>query len=206
MNDKIHSAVVSNDLDSMKQFIQEGMDMNFIISKYTSPLQSAVNTSYKSGTSTMVELLLENGANPNFELDIVDPLKCAIHVKNPEVVKLLVKYGAKVDRLVHPTVFHDVGHITCIEHAALRCDFLLVHDGSTTDTLECLLKFAESLEVTSKSKSIDDTVAKISKPEIVKVLAEHGLVSGKSLMTHDKLEAIDKMKMICTVQQMALNS
>ena len=104
LNEQLLNAVFDEDIDLVKQSIQDGADVNYISTKEDTPLLIAIDTM----NIDLIHLLLAQGANPNPDPQAVYvlPLNAAVDVAvqavlndeaetiSNEVVELLVRYGA----------------------------------------------------------------------------------------------------------------
>ena len=100
------SAAAANDLDMVRLFVEEGVDVNAATARGDTPLQFAAG----AGNLAMVKLLLAKGADVNaatnealkvrkgpIGLNHLTPLLYASPYGTPELVKTLVDAGAKVN-------------------------------------------------------------------------------------------------------------
>ncbi|KAK4542867.1 hypothetical protein LTR36_006056 [Oleoguttula mirabilis] len=97
-------AVWHGQLETVRQLLTNGADINARGAKHGSPLCAAiVRIARREGNITMVELLLELGADANLQGEKGNPLRTAASNADVEamavVVKILLAYGADV----HPT-------------------------------------------------------------------------------------------------------
>ncbi|MEO9869029.1 ankyrin repeat domain-containing protein [Ekhidna sp.] len=82
----IHS-VMNEDIDGVAYYISIGMDVNFLHPEImTNPLIEAT----KVGNIEIVQLLLDNGANPKIVSQLGEsPIKIAKSLRNKELISLL---------------------------------------------------------------------------------------------------------------------
>ncbi|CAG9820587.1 unnamed protein product [Phaedon cochleariae] len=84
--------------------------------------QTALTRSIRAGAVETVKLLLENHADPNYvnayEIDkCFTPLTSASHLKNVEIMELLIEYGAEVN---YPKPSYSLPLSICIKHGFTR--------------------------------------------------------------------------------------
>ena len=85
-----------NDINGVTELIDSGIEVDVISEKY--PKTACWIATYRR-RNEILKLLLENGADPNFEnIEGVAPLYFAIAFQNFEAVKLLVDHGASLTR------------------------------------------------------------------------------------------------------------
>jgi len=90
----IHLACLKNKIEIVGMLIRAGADVNVLQETYgNTPLQIAIYNSFNS----LIEFLLDNGADPNFFDGEQTPLYMATLYKNTKVVSLLIKRGANVN-------------------------------------------------------------------------------------------------------------
>ena len=104
LNSNFFAEVNNAELDKVIEYLKKGADPN--IRQYkTEPhlLQVALKPWFvqklplTEEREKIVEALLKHGADPNLYAHDPPPLHLAVFLKNPKLVKLLIKYGAKVD-------------------------------------------------------------------------------------------------------------
>ncbi|MBF0362943.1 MAG: ankyrin repeat domain-containing protein [Oligoflexia bacterium] len=91
----IYSACGTGNIDIVKKYLianKHNVNDGFL----TTPLFNSINDDYVN----IVELLLQNGANPNMPSRGITPLSHAIQKNNKLMVKLLLKYGADVNKRI----------------------------------------------------------------------------------------------------------
>jgi hypothetical protein len=91
INDSMRVAIINGDIESVKLFLQNGADVNKIYEDQSTPLLEAVNNA--SGSSDIVRLLLQYGANPLFKPAGVSALSVALKTNNEDVIRLLRPYA-----------------------------------------------------------------------------------------------------------------
>lgn len=88
-------AVDDRRLDITKMLLKAGANVNQVSKNGTTALVSAIQVS----NFTLTEFLLKSGANPNLKSKWGFPLHYAARSYSPEIIKLLLRYGAKVNVL-----------------------------------------------------------------------------------------------------------
>ena len=83
-----------NALDVMTYILENGYDF----SKNKSAGNQALTKAIREDNREMLKLLLENGANLNYEGEEGYPLENACITGNPENITLLLQYGADVEK------------------------------------------------------------------------------------------------------------
>lgn len=94
--ERIHRAAQAGNLDEIKRLIREGANINAFDALSRTPLHYAVEKEHY----LVAKWFLENGAdvNANEEEHIGEtPLSIAVQGNYPEMVELLLKYGANPD-------------------------------------------------------------------------------------------------------------
>lgn len=97
--DDLRIASKTGNIDSVKSFIEKGVDVDIILKNQWTALMYACS----AGQFEIVEYLLQNGADPNFHKDSFTPLMavCASTIEDKEKLLLctncLLKYGAKLN-------------------------------------------------------------------------------------------------------------
>jgi hypothetical protein len=90
-----------NDKDSalVRNLIRQGVDSNYIADMLIEEPRSALMIAVYIGNIDTVRVLLENGANPNYKnaegLTALDIVTCKSFEDMPQLVELLLQYGAK---------------------------------------------------------------------------------------------------------------
>ena len=93
----IHDAAGDGNIESVKQFLASGTDVNAKFGDGTTPLHWAVTFGHKE----IAELLIARGANVNAKTRSgITPLhKAAAFADNPKIAELLIAKGAKVNSM-----------------------------------------------------------------------------------------------------------
>lgn len=95
-NDSLYNALVKNDTASLKYFIQQGADVNFIKKQgwvTTTPLITAIN----NNNLDIVKILILNKANVNWEDNFNSTaLMYAANIGNIQIVQLLIDHRADI--------------------------------------------------------------------------------------------------------------
>lgn len=87
----IFDSIKNNDVKKFKKALEKGIDVNQYVEGYNSLLLAAID--YKR--DQIVKLLLDSGADPNLPDPYGDtPIIKAAQNNNPEIVSLLIDYGA----------------------------------------------------------------------------------------------------------------
>ncbi len=157
-NDKLVSAIKSNDIETAKTLIESGVSVNPQSSLFENPLRIAVDRSFydisklllennakiepmyfygdsaltvacKNGDVEMIKLLLDGGANINYEGDY--PLSEACEQGNYEAAKLLIENGANPN----PAKYMSQPPMACaIRSQNVKVFKLLLDNGVSLDT------------------------------------------------------------------------
>ena len=104
LHEQLLTAIAGGNVDEGKRLVRSGLDLNVLCDQGASPLYSAI----LSGDMSLVQLMLERGADPNFlagepaaSIYTEKPLVLAMQArfllewdKYHPIVKLLEKYGA----------------------------------------------------------------------------------------------------------------
>ncbi|XRG78466.1 ankyrin repeat domain-containing protein [Rossellomorea sp. GAMAL-10_SWC] len=92
-------AVLDNDIEQVKELIDEGEDVNELNRDHESPLLKASYTDGEPLNLEMLKLLLDNGANPTIgDADDWTILHAAAYLGDKEAIDLLLKYGADINQ------------------------------------------------------------------------------------------------------------
>lgn len=95
MIDELFVAIAKQDADAVKRFLLAGVDLNSENDDGDTPLREAARV----GNVEILQLLLEHGADPNYETDayFYTALMYASREGNTEAAKALVDAGAHVN-------------------------------------------------------------------------------------------------------------
>lgn len=104
ISDSLRTAIVVADIESVKRFIAEGADVNKIYDDKSTPLLEATEKSY--GSSDIVVLLLQYGANPTLKPAGFSPLSVALRTNNEEIIRLLRPYAEDEGDFYGLALFH----------------------------------------------------------------------------------------------------
>jgi len=85
---QMHQACAGGNVTKIEELIERGVDI-----KYSIPGLSCLKTACINGQIDAAKCLLSHGANPNSHYI----LSCSAYEGYPEIVKLLIDYGAKMD-------------------------------------------------------------------------------------------------------------
>jgi len=92
-------AVLDNDVEQVKELIDEGADVNELNDDYESPLLVTSYTDDDHLNLEMLKLLLDNGANPSIgDADDWTILHAAASMGDKQAIDLLLKYGADINQ------------------------------------------------------------------------------------------------------------
>ncbi len=91
INDDLRMAIVNSNIEAVKFYLENGADVNKIYDDASTPLLEAIDKS--SGSSDIVNLLLQYGANPKLKPSGVSPLSSAKLTNNEALVKLLRNFA-----------------------------------------------------------------------------------------------------------------
>lgn len=102
MQDQFVDAIAQGNVNEVRRLLRfrPQIDVNTVDSHGDRPLEGAV----RIRNAQIVQLLLENGANPNLIMSSgmtpgMTPLMYAVSLGNPEIVELLLQYGADRDAI-----------------------------------------------------------------------------------------------------------
>lgn len=105
-------AVLDNDIEQVKELIDEGADVNELNGDHESPLLKTSYTDEDHLNLEMVKLLLDNGADPSIgDADDWTILHCAAALGDKEAIDLLLKHGADInqpDNAGEPPIFDTI--------------------------------------------------------------------------------------------------
>lgn len=93
-NDSLRSAIINGKIDEVKSFLGNGEDVNKVYDDGSTPLLEAIDKSY--GSSAIVTLLLQYGANPKLKPSGYSPLSAAKKTNNEEIINLF-RHSAEDD-------------------------------------------------------------------------------------------------------------
>jgi uncharacterized protein len=94
---ELRIAASNGDARRVRELIRKGVDVNLQLGL---PSNSPLNRAIESGNVTVVEMLLDAGANPNGIGETgMTPVMIAAFFGNPEVVDLLIRRGAIADAI-----------------------------------------------------------------------------------------------------------
>lgn len=101
--DKLNDAAWNGNLDLVKEFVANGVNLNAISSNRTTALISAC----RRQNEKVVEYLLEHGADPNITVTVVNEegytdnwtalMASTCKGDKPNIAQLLIKKGARID-------------------------------------------------------------------------------------------------------------
>lgn len=96
-------AVKAGNIEFLRQMIHDGADVNKKCLGLQTPLAAAMFAGEEKINPEMIEFLAMNGAeiNTDFELDeetITNPINMSISMNRPDIMKILISYGADVNR------------------------------------------------------------------------------------------------------------
>lgn len=90
-NDSLRSAIMYGNIEEVKIYIENGADVNKAYEDGSTPLLEAIDKS--NGSSDIVNLLFQYGANPNLKPAGHSPLSAALKTNNEEIIRLLRPYA-----------------------------------------------------------------------------------------------------------------
>ncbi|AYP74078.1 ankyrin repeat protein [Fowlpox virus] len=95
----IHIAVNTGNLEMVKLLVENGADVDTCndCEYHATPLQNSVN----NNSYDITEFLLQSGADIHETYTILYPVMSAIKAENVEMLKLLLKYNASIDKIEH---------------------------------------------------------------------------------------------------------
>ncbi|XP_066284774.1 ankyrin repeat, SAM and basic leucine zipper domain-containing protein 1-like [Branchiostoma lanceolatum] len=110
--DDLKVAVMRGDLNRVRELVQAGLDPDVVLSSKWTPLMYAAQGSHR----TILEFLLEKGADPNFHKDHYSVLMCACTSQQSDqdmlpCIELLLQKDVNVNS-------HDRYHMTAVMYAA----------------------------------------------------------------------------------------
>jgi len=174
----IHKAANKGDIETVKQYLDAGMDVN---AKYKG--RTLLHAAAGRGREVIVELLIDNGANVNVKDALAaTPLHEAANIGDNELVELLIAKGADVNA-------NDIYGSTPLHKAAHRgrkaVVTLFISKGADVNAINresrTALDLAEKVEVYHHSSKI-----KAAKKETADLLRKHGAKTAEELKAEGK--------------------
>uniref|UniRef100_A0A4W6CK73 Uncharacterized protein n=1 Tax=Lates calcarifer TaxID=8187 RepID=A0A4W6CK73_LATCA len=151
----IHDAAFNGRVLALKRLIAQGTCVNLNTLDQVSPLHGA---SCARGHVTCVSLLLQQGATPLGTSQSSSPIHRAAAKGHPECIEPLIQYGADVDQCID--------QLGSPLHAACSNRHL--------STVGKLLQLGASVNNSVSGDSPLHIAARLSSPELVSVLLDHG--------------------------------
>jgi len=157
------SAIKKGNLEAVEKMLERGLDPNCY-----SFGKAALHVAVETSTPAVVEMLLRNGANIEIPMKAANkntPLDQAIVTKKPEMIKLLIRYGAQSDQVKNNgwSSMHQaavMGHSDVI-FAMLQADAkpdALTTDGRTPLYLAIEREQLDVVKVFTQAKSINQVI------------------------------------------------
>lgn len=160
VKDTLHAAAARGDLDSVKSFIENGVNVN--IKNESFPKNTPLHYAAAFGRTEVVKYLIEKGANINIINEKGNtPLlnACGTNADNLENVRLLLKAGAKVN----------------IKNKTKETPLILAACNGQAGISELLIeKRAKINETTDSGTTALMCAAYYNYPEVIKVLVKKG--------------------------------
>ncbi|KAM9710037.1 ankyrin repeat and SOCS box protein 9-like isoform 2-T2 [Menidia menidia] len=150
----LHGACVQGHTACAKLLLESGANVN----SSTLDGQTALSEACARGNLTCVSLLLQHGASPLGAGRSNPPLHSAAAEGHPECVEALVRHGADVDQ--HVEHLGSPLHVAC--------------SNRRLDTVRKLLQLGARVDGRVSGDSPLHVAARLSSPELVSVLLEHG--------------------------------
>lgn len=119
-NDILRSAIINGNIEEVKSAIGEGADVNKVYDDGSTPLLEAIDKS--SGSSDIVNLLLQYGANPKVKPTGYSPLSAAKKTDNEELIRLFRHFAVDDKEWYDLAVFYrdrkeDASALECADKA-----------------------------------------------------------------------------------------
>ncbi|XP_049449645.1 ankyrin repeat and SOCS box protein 9-like [Epinephelus fuscoguttatus] len=165
----LHGACLQGHESCAKLLVDNGANVNSSTVDGQTPLSEAC----ARGHVTCVSLLLQHGATPVGTSQTSSPIHRAAAKGHPECIKLLVQHGADVDQCIDQSGFPL--HTACSNQ----------HLG----TVRKLLQLGASVNSCASGDSPLHIAARLSSPEMVSVLLDHG--ADRSLRNSEGKQPLD---------------
>ncbi|XP_044072161.1 ankyrin repeat and SOCS box protein 9-like isoform X1 [Siniperca chuatsi] len=192
----IHDAAFNGRVLTLQRLIAQGTCVNLSTLDQVSPIHGAcmqgnvacvellVNSSTVDGQTplseacarghvTCVSLLLQNGATPQGTSQTSSPIHRAAAKGHPECIEPLVQYGADVDQYISQSGVPL--HVAC--------------SNQHVSTVRKLLQLGASVNSSVSGDSSLHIAARLSSPELVSVLLDHG--ANRSLRNSEGKQPLD---------------
>ncbi len=104
MNDDLRDAITGGDIEKIKFCLENGANVNTVYDDESTPLFEAVEKS--SGSTDIVNLLLQHGANAKMKSRDLSPLSVALRANNEAVVKMLSPFAADATECYDLALFY----------------------------------------------------------------------------------------------------
>ncbi|XP_051259407.1 ankyrin repeat and SOCS box protein 9 [Dicentrarchus labrax] len=150
----LHGACMQGNVACAKLLIENGANVN----SSTVDGQTALSEACARGHVTCVSLLLQHGATPSGTSQSSSPIHRAAAKGHPECIESLVQYGADVDQYIDQSGFPL--HVAC--------------SNQHLTTVKKLLQLGASVNNCVSGDSPLHITARLSSPELVSVLLDHG--------------------------------
>lgn len=178
--------IKSDDAVSVKKAIAEGADVNAIVrDPYEAYNYSLLMLAAKSNALSVAELLINNGANINQDINGLSVLFLAIETKSFKMVKLLLDHGVPVNPIKERS---DSPLETAVIHGDVKIVRLLIERGAN---------------VRGKYLFLLSQAVAFNKVEIAKILVENGADLNESdtdgetpLIIAVEMESYDMVKFL----------
>ncbi|XP_053184922.1 ankyrin repeat and SOCS box protein 9-like [Scomber japonicus] len=150
----LHGACIQGHVACAKLLVENGANVNISTVDGQSPLSEAC----ARGHMTCVSLLLQHGATPFGTNQFNSPIHMAAAKGHPECIESLVQYGADVDQYVDQS--GSPLHAAC--------------SNQHLSSIKKLLRLGASVNSSVSGDSPLHIAARLSNPEMVSVLLDHG--------------------------------
>ncbi|MCF6777050.1 ankyrin repeat domain-containing protein [Thiotrichales bacterium 19X7-9] len=185
-------ATEQNDIDRLKQLIEQGVSPNFTFVKYNGKETTPLTEAIARGHEEMIQLIIDTDVQSIDQLSLYTALTAKDGNFNRQTVQLLLSHGAKISI----ELIKKVKDLDCIQYSAIHAV-----NTNRIDHLKQLLDAGISLDfqindyLDLKTSPLDRTVS-LNKPKIAHFLLKEAKVdpnqpiNGFSLL----LQAIDHKK------------
>ncbi|XP_070771186.1 ankyrin repeat and SOCS box protein 9-like [Enoplosus armatus] len=165
----LHGACMQGNVACAELLMKNGADVN----SSTVDGQTALSEASARGHAACVSLLLQHGATPLGTSQTSSPIHRAAAKGHPECIEPLVQYGADVDQYIDQSGFPL--HVAC--------------SNQHLSTVRKLLQLGASVNSGMCGDSSLHIAARLSSPELVSVLLDHG--ADRSLRNSEGKRPLD---------------
>ncbi|XP_042350986.1 ankyrin repeat and SOCS box protein 9-like [Plectropomus leopardus] len=165
----LHGACLQGHVACAKLLVENGAIVNSSTVDGQTPLSEACSR----GHMTCVSLLLQHGATPVGTSQTSSPIHRAAAKGHPECIESLVQHGADVDQYIDQSGFPL--HVAC--------------SNQHLSTVRKMLQLGASVNSSASGDSPLHIAARLSSPEMVSVLLDHG--ADRSLRNSEGKQPLD---------------